>query len=100
MFENVVTPLMTLTEYRPNPEFAREMDACDRLATYRGRFHVPKKADGSEVLYFTGNSLGLMPNTAREYVDQELEDWRSLAVEGHMNARNPWLPYHEFLTEP
>jgi len=100
MSENVVTPHMTLTEYRPDPEFAREMDACDPLASYRGRFHVPKKADGSEVLYFTGNSLGLMPKTAREYVDQELEDWRSLAVEGHMNARNPWLPYHEFLTEP
>jgi kynureninase len=51
------------------------------------------------VIYFTGNSLGLMPKTARDYVDEEFEDWQRLAVEAHLKARHPWLPYHEFLTE-
>jgi kynureninase len=39
-----------------------------------------------------------MPKTARGYVEQELTDWETLGVEGHLHARSPWLPYHEFLT--
>ncbi len=41
-----------------------------------------------------------MPRTARGYVDQELDDWARLAVDAHLNAKHPWLPYHEFVTEP
>ncbi|GAL91041.1 kynureninase [Jejuia pallidilutea] len=48
----------------------------------------------------TGNSLGLQPKQTRAYVNQELEDWANLGVEGHFEAKNPWLSYHEFLTEP
>jgi kynureninase len=87
------------TRFRTDAAFADEMDAADPLASFRGRFHIPKQPDGSETIYFTGNSLGLQPKTAREYVDQELDDWATLAVEGHLHARHPWLPYHEFLTE-
>lgn len=79
---------------------AAAMDAADPLAGYRERFHMPRDPDGREMLYFTGNSLGLQPKTAREYVVQELDDWAAMGVEGHMHARHPWLPYHEFLTEP
>jgi kynureninase len=75
------------------------MDAEDALRKFRDRFHFPEAKDGLEPIYFTGNSLGLMPRTAREYVDQELDDWARLAVEGHIHAKHPWLPYHEFLTE-
>jgi kynureninase len=46
----------------------------------------------------TGNSLGLQPKTTKEYINQELEDWANLGVEGHVHAQNPWMPYHEFLT--
>ena len=77
-----------------------EMGARDELQSFASRFHFPQTADRSRPLYFTGNSLGLMPIKAREYVEQELDDWSRLAVEGHVHARNPWLPYHEFLTEP
>ncbi len=75
------------------------MDRTDPMRHFRERFHMPRGADGKEVVYFTGNSLGLMPKTARGYVDQELNDWEQLAVEGHMKAEHPWLSYHEFLTE-
>src|SRR5436190_4200525 len=78
---------------------ALEMDASDPLGGFRDRFHFPEAKDGFEPIYFTGNSLGLMPKTARAYVDEELEDWARFAVEGHLNARHPWLPYHEFLTD-
>jgi kynureninase len=90
---------MPQIEYRTDAEFAREMDAADPLVDYRDRFHIPLNADGSEVIYFTGNSLGLMPKTARGFVDQELDDWQILAVEGHIKAKSPWLSYHEFLTD-
>ena len=79
---------------------AAALDAADELASFRNKFHIPLDAAGREVVYFTGNSLGLQPKTTREYVDQELDDWARLAVEGHMRAKNPWLPYHEFVTEP
>ena len=82
-----------------NSSAAAEMDATDPLAPFRERFHIPRNAHGDEGIYFTGNSLGLMPRTAREYVGQELNDWEKLGVEGHLHARHPWLPYHEFLTE-
>lgn len=78
---------------------AAQLDRDDPLRGFRERFHFPAHDDGSPVLYFTGNSLGLMPKKARDYVAQELEDWAVLAVEGHMHAKTPWLPYHEFLTE-
>jgi kynureninase len=43
--------------------------------------------------------LGLQPKSTKTAIDQELLDWQNLGVEGHLHARNPWLPYHEFLTE-
>src|SRR6476620_622235 len=75
---------------------ATRLDEADSLRSFRDRFHFP---EGSEPIYLTGNSLGLMPRKAREYVDQELDDWARFAVEGHISARNPWVPYHEFLTK-
>jgi len=88
----------TVMEFENSEDFARRLDADDPLVHFRSRFHVPHQTDGSEVLYFTGNSLGLMPKTAVGYVVQELRDWEQLGVEGHVRASHPWLPYHEFLT--
>jgi len=80
-------------------DFARKMDSEDNLRDFRSEFLIPRAADGKECLYFAGNSLGLQPNNAKKYIDEELEDWAKLGVEGHWDARHPWLPYHEFLTE-
>jgi kynureninase len=85
--------------FQPTSSFAHELDANDPLAQYRERFHYPPAKDGHECIYFCGNSLGLQPRTVRAYVEQELKDWAELGVEGHFHAKNPWLPYHEFLTE-
>jgi len=78
--------------------FAQQMDRDDPLAGYRARFHMPQK-NGRDCIYMCGNSLGLQPKTVRDAVMQELEDWKNLGVEGHFSGQNPWLPYHEFLTE-
>lgn len=83
---------------KSNIEFAKELDLLDPLRHFRDRFYIPKNADGSDVIYFAGNSLGLQPKSVRAYVEQELKDWEDLGVEGHLRAKNPWLPYHEFLT--
>ncbi len=86
--------------YENSEAFAALMDERDPLRSYRNLFHIPKTKTGEEFIYFSGNSLGLQPRKAREYVDQELMDWAELGVEGHLHARHPWLPYHEFLNEP
>jgi kynureninase len=65
---------------------------------YRDQFHIPK-INGKDSIYLCGNSLGLQPKKVKEYVNEELEDWATLGVEGHLHARHPWLPYHEFLTQ-
>ncbi len=75
------------------------MDQNDPLASYRNAFHIPKEDNGKNWLYFTGNSLGLQPKSTKLAIDQELDDWAKLGVEGHFEAKNPWMPYHEFLTE-
>lgn len=77
--------------------FARQMDAADPLKAYREQFHIPLH-EGREVIYFTGNSLGLQPKSVKAYVNQELDDWARLGVEGHFHAKNPWFSYHELFT--
>lgn len=86
-------------EYNNTEEFAEKLDIADELKEYRDNFFIPKTQNGNDVIYFAGNSLGLQPKTVRQYVEQELLDWEKMGVEGHMHAKHPWLPYHEFLTE-
>ncbi len=75
------------------------MDECDPLASFRQRFFIPKTGSGADSVYFCGHSLGLQPKTVQTYVEQELRDWAELGVEGHIHARNPWLPYHRLLAD-
>lgn len=87
-------------EFEDSAEFARGLDARDPLAGYRERFAIPKNAGGSEQLYFCGNSLGLMPLSAGDAVNEVLQDWQARAVAAHFDSEHPWMPYHEFLREP
>lgn len=89
----------TKVRYEANERFAAELDKADPLAQYRNQFHIPQTQRGDDFIYFAGNSLGLQPKRAKEYVEAELDDWARLGVEGHWAARHPWLPYHENLTE-
>src|SRR5437867_3143682 len=88
-----------MTEYSPDKSFASQLDSDDPLAGYRSRFHIPTHKDGNECIYLCGHSLGLQPKSVRSFVEQELKDWETLGVEGHFRAKNPWMPYHELLTE-
>ncbi len=88
-----------MSNYKPGLEYAKQQDALDELSSYRQQFHIPKDKHGNELIYLCGNSLGLQPKSTKDYINQELEDWANLGVEGHTDAKNPWLGYHEFLTE-
>lgn len=79
-------------------ECAQSLDKEDVLAPYRKEFHFPK-VNGEQVIYFTGNSLGLQPKRTQKFVDDVMQDWRELAVEGHFYAEKPWWDYHERLAE-
>ena len=81
-------------------DFAKKQDQNDPLQSFREQFHFPKDKNGKPLLYFCGNSLGLQPITVSKYIDQELEDWANFGVEGHFDAKNPWMPYHELLAKP
>ena len=80
-------------------EFALQFDKSDELSDYRQRFHIPT-VNGKDALYFTGNSLGLQPKTVKSHLMQELDDWAKFGVEGHFEAKNPWVSYHKILSEP
>ena len=79
---------------------ARQMDAQDSLREFRDRFHLPPGKNGRPVIYFAGNSLGLMPKSAREVVDQELDNWAKLGVDAHHATGTPWYTYQEALRDP
>lgn len=86
-------------KYNNTEKFALSLDANDQLKKYRNEFHIPLQKNGEEHIYLCGNSLGLQPKRTKEFLNQELEDWATFGVEGHLHAKNPWMPYHEFLTE-
>ncbi len=79
-------------------EFAKKLDAQDPLKDFRSKFNLPTFHEKT-VRYFTGNSLGLQPKKAIEYVNEELQNWAKFGVEGHFLAERPWFAYHENLTQ-
>jgi len=91
-----VTPERWLADQE---SFARDGDSRDPLAPCRESFHLPRRDDGSPVIYLCGNSLGLQPTSAREILEQELDDWARLAVDAHFHGHTPWYSYHETLRE-
>ena len=86
-------------QFESSRRFAESLDIDDPLKIFRSYFYLPKDDKGNELIYFTGNSLGLQPKSTFDFINQELLDWEKYGVEGHFHAKNPWLPYHEFLTK-
>ena len=85
--------------YKNTEEFSLQLDENDELKHYRNEFSIPLQKNGEEHVYLCGNSLGLQAKRTKSFINQELEDWATFGVEGHFHAKNPWMPYHEFLTE-
>ena len=86
--------------FSSNENFARQLDREDQLRDFREKFSLPHGKNGEPVIYFAGNSLGLMPKAARQIVEEELDNWARLGVDAHHAAGTPWYSYHEALREP
>eukprot|EP01138_Halocafeteria_seosinensis_P006963 gb/GECG01007121.1/.p1 GENE.gb/GECG01007121.1/~~gb/GECG01007121.1/.p1 ORF type:complete len:466 (+),score=39.97 gb/GECG01007121.1/:1-1398(+) len=83
-------------------EFAMEVDQKDPFRKYRDEFEFPETGEEatirepkSRTLYFCGNSLGLQPKRAREYLNEELDKWATYGVEGHFKTVRPWVTVDE-----
>jgi kynureninase len=91
---------MTFTpDFSPHEDLARTLDAADPLAHFRERFFLPRRADGTPLIYFCGHSLGLQPKAARDLVIGELDAWAQRGVEGHFRGDAPWYSYHELVRD-
>lgn len=77
-----------MTQFANTLEFAKQLDAQDPLKAYRDKFLIPQH-NGHDMVYFTGNSLGLQPKSTKDYLQQELDDWAKLAWKGIF-----WLKIH------
>lgn len=84
--------------YQNNIEFAAQLDEQDPLKDFRSQFLIPKHK-GEDAIYFCGNSLGLQPVTAQQYVNDQFSNWKNLAIEGFFEGDDPWLGYHKRITK-
>lgn len=82
--------------YQDTIEFAQLQDEQDELRSFRDEFLFPKY-NGEKAIYLCGNSLGLQPRAAGEYIKQQLINWEAYAVEGWFMGNEPWLDYHKAL---
>ena len=74
-------------------EQARQLDANDPLTSLRERFHLPPPGQ----IYLDGNSLGLLPIAAEAAVRRVLDEWKTLAIGGWLDAAPPWFTFAENL---
>lgn len=77
---------------------ARERDAQDPVPSRVDDFHLPR-AEGGEftsAAYLVGNSLGLQPKLAQEFILKQMQVWAEIAVEGHFEQER-WVTFPERL---
>jgi len=91
--------MMKLPIFQSGSEFAADLDEKDELKHLREQFIFPQWQQ-RDVIYLTGNSLGLQPRSFASELLREAQDWATLAVEGHFHAKHPWFSYHEKFAEP
>lgn len=75
-------------------EFAKQADEDDVLSPFRDDFYIPVLNE-KEVIYLSGNLLGLQPKDAQDVVLNEMEDWASFGVAGYEAGHNPWSHFHK-----
>ena len=84
-------------DYQNTLAFATQLDKQDLFKDFRSKFLIPQH-NGHDAIYLCGNSLGLQPASAQQYIAGQLNAWHQLGVEGWFNGDSPWLAYHKQLT--
>jgi len=83
--------------FETTAEFARSMDQADPLRDYQKEFLFPQH-QGTDVIYFCGNSLGLQSKGVQSAMQHELDRWSNLGIDGFFEGDPSWLKYHEELS--
>ena len=81
-----------------SPAHATALDAADPLRHLRSQFLIPQH-NGSDQAYFVGNSLGLQPRGAQAMVQEVMDLWARIAVEGHFTGPTHWMNYHRLVRD-
>ena len=81
-----------------SPAHADALDAADPLRHLRDQFLIPQH-DGGDQTYFVGNSLGLQPRGAQAMVQEVMDLWARIAVEGHFTGPTHWMNYHRLVRD-
>jgi kynureninase len=95
---NLTQPLLHIMNATLSLQLAKAKDQQDNLQAYRQQFIIPTK-NGIEQIYFLGNSLGLQPKQTTAYMQQIMQDWAAQGVESFFHAKEPWMDYHDKLTQ-
>ena len=76
----------------------QKLDENDELRSFRDHFHIPNfSGKRINLLYW---KLTWITTKDRSIIhSKELDDWSKWGVEGHENAENPWISYHEIFIE-
>jgi kynureninase len=74
-------------------------DKQDPLSHFRKKFLIPQK-NGTDQIYFLGNSLGLQPKSTASSINEVLNQWSKFGVEGFFMGDDPWINYHDKLIKP
>ena len=73
-------------------ECAKILDEEDSLAKYRSKFYVPENK-----IYVDGNSLGLMAKLSEKSLLRIIDEWKTIAIDGWLDAEKPWFFFSEDL---
>jgi kynureninase len=97
--EPMNAPTLTNLNYENSLVFAKQQDLGDPLKKYREQFYFPQMHD-RDVIYFSGNLLGLQPKSTQDHILNQLEDWATFGAQANQHARTPWHTYHEQFAAP
>jgi kynureninase len=81
-----------MIEFSTDQAFAAEMDRSDPLARFREHFYI-----SGDVIYMLGNSLGLLSREAEAASTAVMEEWKTMAIKGWLEGRQPWFYFAESL---
>lgn len=92
---------MTSTAPTIETEYAAALrrDETEAGASRRDRFHLPLGRDGRPKAYLAGQSLGAQPKAARAAVEERLDAWARLGVDGWFDPEHPWIDVERELAE-
>jgi len=84
---------MSNTSVPLTKSYAQELDANDPLANYREEYYLLPS------IYLDGNSLGLMSRRAEHTLQELIDSWKELGIEGWTTGKHPWFFLSEKLGE-